>query len=728
MAQVAAANMLASLQRRSISFLLICSIVAAGLVSGLAMLLTGVAALNAMQEKSAELSEHYLQASVLAQLQRDVNALGDSLSENIREPLLAQNQERIGVILRNLKVNNANLGYIYLVDVNGLILHDGSADNFLRDTPVLDQLPSAVRMQPDTDNVVVGQYLHILRPIKLDGRVYGSLRFSVGYGAAQERAGERAELLLDEQAVFHQRLWKILVCVFTLLVIITLPLGVWLSRRMLGPLKDLAKRSEMYARGQRHLTFDLGRDDEVGQLGLALEKMTASLTETHRGAQVLAYQDTLTALPNRRKFYSMLQKLVAYSLSNDQSFAMFFIDLDFFKQVNDTHGHDVGDELLKVASRRLQAAVKRYRIKHPELDSAETLVSRLGGDEFVLVIPYVAVHHAQDFADLLQQRFERPVDIHGNQFEQTLSIGITYFPMQGMTVKELLKNADIAMYEAKKAGRAVYREFDESMRTEFQKHILIKQSATAALQEEDEFFIEYQPIFCLETERMVGAEALLRWQHPELGRLAPGAFIEALEESGLIAETTLWVLTRVFKDYLQVFQQWPGFKVSINLSSRVFLDQAFSQSMLKLLQRFKIPADFLCIELTETDMMHDIEHCKTVMRAWRNAGVSIWIDDFGTGYSSLSYLNELPIDVLKIDRSFVNELESGDIKPVIQVIHALAKSLTIEVVSEGVETDRQLHLVKHLGSQFGQGYGLCRPITLDKLETVYSNPQPLSSF
>ncbi len=705
---------------RSVSRLLLGSLLGAGLLAGLVMFLAGLFALESFQTRSEQSSEHHIRESVVAQLIRDADLLAETLAHNLRDPLYHHDLSHIGSILRELSASS-DIDYIYLLDDQGRIVHDGSRDIAFYGQPVLSHLPESVKKNARATVVSDEELLHIHKPIYVGDVLLGSIRFGITYTTTRVEVNFHAQQLAAEQASFHQRLWILLILVFLLLLVATLPLSIWLSRRVLAPLKELASRSQEYAKGNSDISFDLHRDDEIGQLGMALEDMMTRLDETHTEARKLAYQDTLTALPNRRQFYERLQQLVTVAQDSQQQFAMCFIDLDYFKQVNDTHGHDVGDELLKVATRRLRGAVERYQAKHPDLNGHKPVISRLGGDEFVLVIPCHDKADSQHFAEFLQQRFKRPVDIHGKHFAQSLSIGITYFPEQGITVKELLKNADIAMYEAKKAGRAGYREFDNAMRIEFQQRMLIKQSTSQAMRE-NEFFIEYQPIFCLEEQTIMGAEALLRWHHPELGRLVPGRFIDVQEESGMIAELTLWVLEQVCRDYRNVMTQWPDFKLSVNLSSRVFLDQAFSEAMLALLVRYEIPHGFLCVELTETDMMHDIQHCRSVMHAWRDAGVGVWIDDFGTGYSSLSYLNELPIDALKIDRSFVNELETGEIKPVIKVIHSLARSMGIQVVSEGIETARQLHLVTSLGSQFGQGYGLCRPVSIEVLANVYQNP------
>jgi diguanylate cyclase (GGDEF)-like protein len=458
------------------------------------------------------------------------------------------------------------------------------------------------------------------------------------------------------------------------------------------------------------------QQDELGQLGNALEQMRRNLEQSHRQTNQLAYLDNLTQLPNRHWFQQSLERLLQYSERNGQRLGVVFIDLDHFKEVNDTAGHDMGDLLLFEAAARLRNLLLELDVCDPE--TGEVLLARLGGDEFVTLYP--APERSDQVAELagkVAATLDQPFLIDGRYFNISSSIGITLYPDDGASSSEILKNADIAMYAAKQSGRNQYAFFSPQMNQELYERLEILQGVRTALAE-SQFHLEYQPVIDLRNGRIRAAEALLRWNHPEQGLISPARFIPLIEDSDLMEPVTRWVAHQAIHDLLELQALYPGFAISINISGAA-LHQASTRTFLtELIQTRGVPPHCLSIELTETSMIRHLDDCRDTLTQWKDAGINIWIDDFGTGYSSLSYLHQLPIDGLKIDRSFIRELRPESDHSLVESIVTLARSMKLKTVAEGIETDSQLACITALGSHYGQGFGLYRPMRYSSLKPL----------
>ena len=434
-----------------------------------------------------------------------------------------------------------------------------------------------------------------------------------------------------------------------------------------------------------------------------------SIKQSQLQLEHLAHHDSLTNLPNRLLFEDRLQHAISQSKRQKRQLAVLFLDLDRFKNINDTLGHAMGDELLKEVAKRLQHILR-------DGDTA----ARLGGDEFTVLVENLDdPSQAAVVASKIQESFKTPYKIAGRELHVTTSIGISIYPEDGQNVADLTKNADAAMYQAKEQGRNSYRYYtSELTRTAFER-LLLETELRSALKK-DQLLLYYQPQISLTNGQMTGAEAVLRWHHPRLGIIPPARFIPLAEESGLIHEIGHWVLKEACEQTRYLYKQglFQG-RMAINLSVRQIMQTDLILRFEQIIADSQCPPDMLQLEVTEGIFMGQMQQSVPVLDVFKKLGVSIAIDDFGTGYSSLSYLKQLPIDKLKIDRSFIRDLPNdSDAIAITQAIVALGKNLGLHIVAEGVETLAQQALLQKMGCEEGQGYLYSPPIPGNAFEEM----------
>ncbi|QXI45788.1 MULTISPECIES: putative bifunctional diguanylate cyclase/phosphodiesterase [Pseudomonas] len=443
-------------------------------------------------------------------------------------------------------------------------------------------------------------------------------------------------------------------------------------------------------------------------LDARLEARTAelarSLTLANQELTQLALHDTLTDLPNRTLLADRIEQAIAKVAEQGGCFALMFIDLDGFKPVNDAFGHHIGDLLLKAVAARLRG----------HLHSQDTL-ARIGGDEFVLLVELQEPNDAVDVAVKQVNLVSRPFRVAEHDLQLSASLGIVLYPGNGQDQHELLRNADAAMYHVKSAGKNGYSFFDVSMNSNARQQLQLLQDLRQAL-ELRQFRLHYQPKFDAQACQPIGAEALLRWEHPQQGLLLPDRFIGLAEKTGLIIPIGEWVLIeacRQMRQWLdQGYQYW---RMAVNLSAIQFCHAGLVESVARALQQTGLPANCLTLEITETTAMHDADASLTVLQRLSDMGVDLSIDDFGTGYSSLMYLKRLPANELKIDRGFVRDLEQdSDDAAIVSAIVALGQALGLRIVAEGVETDKQQAFLTRLGCDSLQGYLLGQPVPAEQ--------------
>ena len=431
----------------------------------------------------------------------------------------------------------------------------------------------------------------------------------------------------------------------------------------------------------------------------------------------LAYFDTLTGLPNRLLFTEQLIKAVAHAERHGQQLAIMFIDLDDFKRVNDTLGHGAGDDLLKQIGARLSSSIRGLDVvTRSGFDDNGNTLARLGGDEFIVLLNNVQeAVDAGSVARRLVNALTEPVTLLGNELYVSCSVGVATYPGDGTDIETLLMNADTAMYRAKEAGRGGFQFYDRSMNASARARLQMETLLRRAV-ERNEFVLHYQPRVDLASGRIVGAEALIRWQHPERGLLPPKEFIPLAEEAHLVIPIAEWVIGAVCKQIAA--WQAAGLRpipVAVNLAAPHLRERALPELVERVLREHALPSSLLEIEVTESILMHDPELSLANARRLAELGVSLSIDDFGTGYSSLSYLKRLPITSLKIDQSFVRDIATDpDDAAIITAIIAMAHSLNLRVVAEGVETEAQRAFLKAHSCDEFQGFLFGHPVSADE--------------
>lgn len=434
--------------------------------------------------------------------------------------------------------------------------------------------------------------------------------------------------------------------------------------------------------------------------------------------EAMLYQDTLTELPNRTIFNTWLTSEIGRAKRLSEQVGLLFLDLDRFKTINDSLGHIVGDELLQDMALRLRECVGK-----------EDKLARWGGDEFTILVPDVSnVEQIVQLAERAIAAFAPPFHYANQELHITCSIGAAVFPLHGTTPQALLKNADTALFQAKEQGRNMYQIYTSTMNAQASERLMLENKLRQAIVR-DELELHYQPQLDMKNGRVSGVEALVRWEHPELGRLSPGVFIPIAEETGLIVAIGEWVLRTACKQVkLWHAQGLPLLRVAVNLSARQFQQSNLVQTVSDILAETQLDPEYLELEITESIAMLDIDMTIRVLREVREMGVQISIDDFGTGYSSISYLRQFPFDTLKIDQSFIRDVTDNDSAAAIaEAVITLGQGLQLCVLAEGVETVEQLEFLRSRDCDVVQGYWFSRPLPPEKLTEFWQNTYGLAS-
>ncbi|MCD5327961.1 EAL domain-containing protein [Chromobacterium piscinae] len=439
-----------------------------------------------------------------------------------------------------------------------------------------------------------------------------------------------------------------------------------------------------------------------------LERRNAEISQ-------LAHYDSLTGLPNRNLLQDRLRLLISMSTRYNKLFGLLFIDLDHFKEINDTHGHNIGDQVLQEIANRLLNCVR----------DSDT-IARLGGDEFVaLLYDLRCADDARIVAERIRDACRKPVELASGTFRVASSIGLALYPDDGRDAETLMKHADVAMYHAKETGRDRYSFYSHEINKVAQQKLLIEQGLQRALQT-DGFVLHYQPQIDLTTQKTIGAEALLRWEHNG-GIVPPGMFIPVAEETGLIVQIGEWVLREACREGkrwldMGLGPEGKGLSVGVNLSARQF-NLSLPSMVFGILSETGLPAHLLNLEITESFLMQDIDQAAQILAELANAGIQISVDDFGTGYSCLAYLKRLPVHTIKVDRSFVKDiLRDQNDRTIVETIVALAKNLGHQTLAEGVEEHEQIGMLVALGCDSCQGYFFSRPVPAEEFVNQFALP------
>lgn len=469
-----------------------------------------------------------------------------------------------------------------------------------------------------------------------------------------------------------------------------------------------------------HLRCSVSPAREVGVKTPRLILQAQDITEYQRAKDMMAhdaFHDSLTGLPNRALFMHRLREAVEGALKQEEApFAILFLDVDRFKIINDSLGHTVGDQLLVAVARRLEGCLR-----------PGDKVARLGGDEFIILMCNITdVSHAVDMAEHVRMELAQPFNLNGQEVFITASAGIAHSSIGYHKAEEMLRDADTAAYRAKQRGAARHEVFDKTMHTNTLSLLQMETDLRRAV-ERREFILHYQPIVTLETGKLRGFEALVRWEHPDKGMVSPAIFIPIAEETGLIVQIGQWVLEEACRQLRRWQEHYPNsqaLQMSVNLSGKQFVQPNLIGNIRDVLRRTGVDPSNLKLELTESVVMDNVDVAINTLRQIRALGVDLSVDDFGTGYSSLSYLHKFPLTTLKIDRSFVMDMKKDENKEIVRTIVMLAHTLGMDVIAEGIETHEQMAQLRALHTKYGQGYYFSKPLPgLEATKLVAENKQ-----
>ncbi len=485
--------------------------------------------------------------------------------------------------------------------------------------------------------------------------------------------------------------------------IITVSIILFFVERLNIELKEVIQQKEELCALYEEIT---AKEEEFRLQNVQLTEYNKLMEEKEEKLNYLAFIDVLTELPNRKMIINRLDLLAMLSLNTKENFVVVFIDLDNFKRINDSKGHHIGDLLLKATALRLQTLIHK-----------EDMLGRLGGDEFALIIQRkLKESEIFEYVEGLRVALTESFIIENSEFAISASFGISIYPKDGVDSAELLKCADTAMYKAKDNGKNGVQFFNKEMKNEVLKKIEFEKRLRASLQN-NELFLVFQPQYCTDSQQLRGFEALVRWRSPDLGLISPNDFIPVAEETGYIVPMGEWILKEACKLVKSIQNEYHvDVVISVNVSSVQIIDPSFVQMVKSVLEETKCSGRYLELEVTESVLISSIENVVGIFTELRDMGIKIALDDFGTGYSSLSYLQKLPIDTLKIDKSFVDSITnitSG--KQMIGSIISLVHKMEIGVVAEGVETKQQLEYLRNQDCDYIQGFLWGKPLEINKL-------------
>ena len=627
-------------------------------------------------------------------LQNRTETFAKVIADNISPAILFKDKDQISAILATLKYQK-NLVQVYVMDKNWEVLETYHKKGISPENKeILETLKSKQFLWKN-------QEIYSVVPILVEKDSIGSL------------------IVVSSLNTYYQRLIKEMLIIFIIVFVsiwLTLKFTFALRSEILFPLSKLNENINNILQTQNlNNHVQLFNQDEIGKLGANfnmmltdLHDMKLQLMNEKDNAEYKAHHDGLTLLPNRTSFSHRLDQVISRAKRNKEYFSVFFMDLDHFKQVNDSMGHDAGDEVLKIFAERIQKCIR-----------VEDTVARMGGDEFTIILENLnSVQSPTVIAEKILKVMQEPLEVYEQQLYLTVSIGITVYPDDGNDTQSLIKNADAAMYKAKSDGRNKYQFYNVEMTDRAYARVILETQLREAIKKE-KFIVYYQPQIDISTNELIGMEALVRWKHPQKGILGPDTFLPLAKETGLIIAIDSWVM----KTGMNQIKQWydegltTGY-LSLNLSVQHLMHQDFILQFKQLLAQSSCDEKHIHIEITEGEVMKNPEHAITILQQINDMGVSLSIDDFGTGYSSLSYLKRLPIDTIKIDRSFIKDLPFDEEDAAItKAIIAMASSLNLNIIAEGVENNEQQGFLVHNGCHNIQGYLYGKPMPAVEMES-----------
>lgn len=675
-----------------------------------------------MQREVDVLGREAMQSMAADALKRRGEAMVGQLADTLTNPLYFSDLDGVGSTVRAV-AKQPDVAYVLVYDAQGSIVHDGSYDIAAYGQKMADPLAHEAISSSQLLTQWSREVMDVSESISIGNERIGGVR--VGFSLAdiranEERAAGNLNTRLLEVGRRHRGWFMLLLAA---LAAVCVGIAWYAQRTLVKPIRQLAEAAHAIGVGNYDAErLSSTRQDEVGELVRAFSSMNDSIARHDRDVRRMAYTDALTGLTNRLAFRESLDHRLMMLRGAGRQLALLFADIDDFKRVNDTLGHEAGDDVLVQFANRIRDVVER-------MGGDEALLARFGGDEFVILIQNGDVRaSATRLAEVLVRELGQPLVVEGRQVFLGTSIGITLFPEDASGATGLMKNGDIAMYQAKVAGKNCYRFYSRAMDQAVERRVHMEQELRGAW-ERGELSLAYQPIYRLADQRIIGAEALLRWQHPVMGAVAPSVFIDVAEQSGLIES----IGPRVLRAACIAAARWAmeaGMDeapfVAVNVSPRQLRSGDLPEEVASCLRDTGLPASRLHLELTETAVIGDEAHASALLAKLHRTGVKVWLDDFGTGFSGLSHLRRVPVDGVKIDRSFIADMQRDpDDLALTTAIIAMAHSLGITVVAEGVEKEAQFQILRDRGCDLAQGYWLGYPMSdTEFAQLLVSKPKP----
>jgi diguanylate cyclase (GGDEF)-like protein len=675
--------------------------------------------------------------------------IADTTAKNCEFGIYTENQASLLPVLESLSTD-PEIAYVSIMNRQrralASLVFKGSGEPPEPAVPMSNDLATVVHRDL-IDRRDGQQYIEVLCPVMSAGsNDITDVLLGSDTGARQPVVIGYLRLGLTQEGL-HKRIQQLLVSItlFTsMLVMVGIGLTIFLTRKITSPLGRLTAATQDVADGRFDSRVEIHTNDEIGVLARSfdymrgrlrafhdqVEERTNEITATNErlvqeiGARKTveeqlqhdALHDSLTGLPNRALFMDRLVHAMAMAQRRkDFIFAVLFVDLDRFKVVNDSLGHVVGDQLLIALGQRVVNCLMPH-----------DTVARLGGDEFAILLEDIrGIGNATFIAERIGTSLEAPFQVAGHEVFATASIGIALCVREYEHPDEVLRDADTAMYKAKSSGRAQYSVFEPGMHAHAVERLRLETDLRRAV-ERNEFVVFYQPIFSLSTNYIVGFEALVRWQHPERGLLNPADFLKMADETGIIVAIDRLVLREASRQMREWMTRFPGNGISFigtNLSNKQITQPDFVDYVSRVLKETGLSPKYLKLEITENVIIENPEETIAMLTRLKALGVQLYIDDFGTGYSSLSYLHQLPIDGLKIDRSFIKRMgEHGENQEIIKTIMLLARDMNFNVISEGLEIEHQTEQIRALGCEYGQGYIFSKPVDSSRATVLFEYP------
>jgi diguanylate cyclase (GGDEF)-like protein len=655
------------------------------------------------QQELAVIGRDGMRSMVEVGIRQRGETIATQLADSLANPLYYFDLHSVGEIARSA-LRQPDVSYALVFDPQGRVIHDGSGDIPTFGQPMNDPFAAEAVAATTLRVQQSDALLEVALPIRIGDQPLGGVRVGISMREPLLREEAALDALTQRSRAIAVSSLQWMSFLFLALLGIAALLSIMVARGLVKPIRRLADVARQVESGDYKVTLPSRRSDELGELQRGFLRMTEGIARHEDEVRRLAYSDHLTGLPNRLAFRERLDLRLIGAHAEGASLALVCIDLDDFKRVNDTLGHDAGDEVLEQFAVRLRQCIPFESDPHAQ-------VARFGGDEFVAVVTSTdARSSAHQLAEAVLNELQRPLMVRGRPVFLGASVGITVFPDDATQARDLIKNGDIAMYQAKSAGKNCLRFYSRAMDQAVGDSVALEDALRGAW-ERTELSVCYQPIYALADRQLVGAEALLRWRHPTLGDVQPATFVEVAERSGLIEPIGRHVLLAA----CEAAQRWGAAAsapfVSVNVSARQLRSGNLPDAVADVLRQTGLAASRLHVELTETAVLGNEIHASVQLARLRATGVKVWLDDFGTGFSGLSHLRRVPVDGLKIDRSFVADvLQDPDDLALTSAIIAMGHSLGITVVAEGIESEAQFDVLRERGCDHGQGFWLGYPM------------------